>query len=389
MEKEELRELAREAVHARIREGVKAVIEQVLEEEMREHLGAGHRERTPLRRGWRNGHYTRELITPVGKLEQLRVPRDREGEFVTEVFERYKRMTGDVEEAVLEMYLQGVSVRRVAEITRALSRVKVGKDAVSRIARRLQEELALWRGRRLERAYPYLFLDATYLKVHCGERVREVALLVAVGVDEEGYREVLAVEEAGGERREVYRQLLRGLLDRGLRGVLLVVSDDHEAIKQAVASELPEARWQRCLAHFQRNVLAHVPISEAGEVAADFWAIFGVRREETARALAQAFQERYGRRYPRAVETLMRGLDDALTYLHFPGPHHRLIRTTNLLERLFRELKRRTRVVGVFPNQESALDLATAVILRASEDWALRRYMDMTPLKALYTKFAT
>jgi transposase-like protein len=265
----------------------------------------------------------------------------------------------------------------------------VGKDAVSRIARRLQEELALWRGRRLERAYPYLFLDATYLKVHCGERVREVALLVAVGVDEEGYREVLAVEEAGGERREVYRQLLRGLLDRGLRGVLLVVSDDHEAIKQAVASELPEARWQRCLAHFQRNVLAHVPISEAGEVAADFWAIFGVRREETARALAQAFQERYGRRYPRAVETLMRGLDDALTYLHFPGPHHRLIRTTNLLERLFRELKRRTRVVGVFPNQESALDLATAVILQASEDWALRRYMDMTPLKALYTKFAT
>ncbi|MDT7944661.1 MAG: IS256 family transposase [Dehalococcoidia bacterium] len=238
MEKEELRELAREAVHARIREGVKAVIEQVLEEEMREHLGAGHRERTPLRRGWRNGHYTRELITPVGKLEQLRVPRDREGELVTEVFERYKRMTGDVEEAVLEMYLQGVSVRRVAEITRALSRVKVGKDAVSRIARRLQEELALWRGRRLERAYPYLFLDATYLKVQCGERVREVALLVAVGVDEEGHREVLAVEEAGGERREVYRQLLRGLLDRGLRGVLLVVSDDHEAIKQGVASEL-------------------------------------------------------------------------------------------------------------------------------------------------------
>jgi len=154
-------------------------------------------------------------------------------------------------------------------------------------------------------------------------------------------------------------------------------------------ASLPEARWQRCLAHFQRNVLAHVPISEAGEVAADFWAIFGVRREETARALAQAFQERYGRRYPRAVETLMRGLDDALTYLHFPGPHHRLIRTTNLLERLFRELKRRTQVVGVFPNQESALDLATAVILRASEDWALRRYMDMTPLKALYTKFAT
>ncbi len=298
-------------------------------------------------------------------------------------------MTGDVEEAVLEMYLQGVSVRRVAEITKALSRVKVSKDAQSRIAERLQEELLAWRRRPLLRAYPYLFLDATYLKVNCGQRVREVALLVAVGVDEEGYREVLAVEVAGGERREAYRQLLRGLVDRGLQGVLLVVSDDHEAVKQAVASELPEARWQRCLAHFQRNVLAHVPVREAREVAADFWAIFGVRREETARALAHSFQERYGRRYPRAVETLVRGLEDALTYLHFPGPHHRLIRTTNMLERLFRELKRRTRVVGVFPNEGSALDLATAVILRASEDWALRRYMDMAPLKALYTTTAT
>ena len=389
MEKEHLEEMTREAIHARIREGVKALIEQVLEEEMRQHLGAGHRERTPLRRGWRNGHYSRGLITPVGRLEEVRVPRDREGEFVTELFQRYQRMTGDVEEAVLEMYLQGVSVRRVAEITRALSRVPVSKDAVSRIPRRLQEELLAWRQRRLEGAYPYLFLDATYLKVRLGERVRELALLVVVGVHEEGYREVLAVEVAGGERLEAYRQLLRGLVDRGLRGVLLVVSDDHEAIKGAVASELPGARWQRCLVHFQRNVLAYVPAPEASEVAADFWAIFGVRREETARALAQAFQERYGRRYPRAVETLLRGLDDALTYLHFPGPHHRFIRTTNILERLFRELKRRTRVVGVFPNEASALDLATAVILRVSEDWALRRYLDMSPLKPLYTEIAT
>jgi len=176
-----------------------------------------------------NGHYTRELITPVGKLEQLRVPRDREGEFVTEVFERAVPDDGGCGGGGAQDDLQGVSVRRVAEITRALSRVKVGKDAVSRIARR-RKELAFWRGRRLERAYPYLFLDATYLKVNCGERVREVALLVAVGVDEEGYREVPAVEAAGGERREAYRQLLRGLLSRGLRGVLPVVSDDHEAI---------------------------------------------------------------------------------------------------------------------------------------------------------------
>jgi transposase-like protein len=298
-------------------------------------------------------------------------------------------MTRDMEEAVLEMYLHGVSVRRVAEITRPLSRVKVSTDAPSRSARRLQEELVARRGRRLERAYPSLFLDATSLKVHGGERVREVAVLVAVGMDDAGDREGLAVEAAGGERREAYRQVLRGLADRGVRGVLPVVSDDQEAIKQAVASELPEARRQRCLAHFRHNMLAHVPVREAAEVASDFWTLRAVRREETARALAQAFQQRYGRRYPRAVETLLRGLDDALTSQHVPGPHHRLIRTTNMLERLFREMKRRTRVVDVFPTEGSAVDLATAVTLRASEGRALWRSVDIALLKALYTKIAT
>ncbi len=254
--KKEFEEAVKRDVQARVREGVKAVLEEVLEEEMTEHLDAGYRELTPTRRGERNGHYTRNLVTPAGKIERLEVPRDREGEFVTELFERYKRMTGDVEEAVLEMYLSGISVRKIAGVTDSLSRVRIGKDAVSRIASRLEEQQKEWRKRPLEgKGYPYLYLDATYLKVRWGASVTSMALLACVGVDEEGFREVLAVEVAGAEKGAAYASLVRGLLDRGLSGVRLVVSDDHEGIKTAVASELPGVEWQRCVVHFQRNVL--------------------------------------------------------------------------------------------------------------------------------------
>ncbi len=267
--KKEFEQAVKRDVQARVREGVKAVLEEVLREEMTEHLEAGYRELTPTRRGERNGHYTRNLVTPAGKIERLEVPRDREGEFVTEVFERYKRVTGDVEEAVLEMYLSGISVRKIAGVTDSLSRVKIGKDAVSRIASRLEDEQQKeWRERPLEeREYPYLYLDATYLKLRWGASVTSMALLACVGVDEEGFREVLAVEVAGTEKGEAYASLLRGLIDRGLKGVRLVVSDDHEGIKAAVFGELPGVGWQRCVVHFERNVLSHVPASSMAEVA--------------------------------------------------------------------------------------------------------------------------
>ena len=309
------------------------------------------------------------------------MPRDREGEFVTEVFERYKRMSGDVEEAILEMYLSGISVRKIAGVTDALSRVKVGKDAVSRISRRLEEQQREWRERSLkEKEYPYLYLDATYLKVRWGSRVTSMALLVCVGVDEEGFREVLAVEVAGTEKGAAYTSLLRGLIDRGLSGVRLVVSDDHEGIKSAVAAELPGVEWQRCVVHFERNVLSHVPASEMGEVAEDMKAPFKVRRQKTAKVLAKEFVELYEKRFPKAVAIFEAGIEDALTYLSFPGSHHTRIRTTNMLERLFKEIKRRTRVVGVFPNETSASTLATEIALRSSEEWALRRYLTLDTL---------
>jgi len=371
-------------VEARVRQGVKAVLEEVLEEEMTQHLNAGYRELTPTRRGERNGYYQRNLLTPAGKIERLEVPRDREGEFVTELFERYKRMTGDVEEAILEMYLSGISVRKIAGVTEALSRVKVGKDAVSRIARRLEEQQREWRERAVEeKGYPYLYLDATYLKVRWASRVTTMALLVCVGLDEEGFREVLAVEVAGSEKGAAYASMLRGLVDRGLSGVQLVVSDDHEGIKAAVFSELPGAGWQRCVVHFERNILSHVPASEMSEVADDLKAIFKVRREKTARALAEEFAELYSKRFPKALSVFEAGIGDALTYLHYPGSHHAKLRTTNMLERLFKEVKRRTRVVGVFPNETSASTLATEIALRSSEEWALRRYLAMDALEAV------
>jgi putative transposase len=370
-------------VESRVREGVKAVLEEVLQEEMTEHLKAGYRQLTPARKGERNGHYTRNLVTPAGKIEHLEVPRDREGEFVTEVFERYKRMTGSVEEAILEMYLSGVSTRKIAGITDALSRVRIGKDAVSRIANRLKEQQRSWRERRLEKAYPYLYLDATYLKVNWGTSVTNLALLACVGVDEEGFREVLAVEVAGGEKSAAYASLLRGLLDRGLKGVRLVISDDHKGIKAAVAGELPGVDWQRCIVHFARNVLSHVPSTAMGEVAEDLKAIFKVRREKTAKALAEEFIELHGKSFPKAVSVFEAGLEDALTYLRYPGSHHARIRTTNVLERLFKEVKRRSRVVGVFPNETSASTLATEIMLRSSEEWALKRYLTMDALEVV------
>jgi putative transposase len=376
--KEEFEQAVKRDVQARVREGVKAVLEEVLHEEMTEHLEAGYRELTPTRRGERNGHYTRNLVTPAGRIERLEVPRDREGEFVTELFERYKRMTGDVEEAVLEMYLSGISVRKIAGVTDSLSRVKIGKDAVSRIASRLEEQHKRWRERPLgQKEYPYLYLDATYLKVRWGVGVTSMALLACVGVNEEGYREVLAVEVAASEKGAAYASLLRGLIDRGLKEVRLVVSDDHEGIKAAVFGELPGAEWQRCIVHFERNVLAHVPASSVGEVAEDLKAIFKVRREKTARSLAEEFVELYGERFPKAVSVFEAGVSDALAYLSYPGSHHARLRTTNMLERLFKEIKRRTRVVGVFPNETSAASLATEIALRSSEEWALKRYLTM------------
>jgi transposase-like protein len=253
-------------------------------------------------------------------------------------------MTGDVEEAILEMYLSGISVRKIAGVTEALSKVRVGKDAVSRVASRLEEQQKQWRERSLEeKAYPYVYLDAPYLKVRWGANVTSMARLACVGVDEEGFRGVLGIEVTAMEKGAAYASMLRGLWIGGLNGVKLVVSDDHEGIKAAVAGELPGVGWQRYMVHFERNVLAHVPASSMEGVAQDLKVIFKVRREKTARALTEEFVEMYGGRFSKAISVFEAGIEDALTYLGYPGSHYARIRTTNMLERLFEEVKRKER----------------------------------------------
>jgi transposase-like protein len=289
-----------------------------------------------LHKTWALIEMTEHLhLTEVGRIEQLKVPRDRVGTFLTEVFERYMPndrsadMAGRFEEAVLEMYLQGISTWKIERVTGKLSGLQISKDAVSRIAGRLDEELDAWR------SYPYLYLDATFLKAIWAGVAEDVALLTAVGVDEKGYREVLAVQAAPGERTEVWRDLLKDLLERKLRGVRLVISDDADAIKFAVSIELPQAKWQRCTVHFERNILAKVPKKMTKVVAPDLKTVFQAARRETAEVMVQGFTDRYRATYQKAARCLEAGLADALTYTEFPSSHHRYIRTTNGLERLF------------------------------------------------------
>ena len=414
MTHDDLNQAATASLEDRVRDAIKGVLEQVMEEEMDAQLQAKHRERTERRLGERNGHYGRGLTTTAGHIEQIRVPRSREMPFLTEVFERYRRMTGSLEEAVLEMYWRW-DIAHPGRLD-AQSRGDHGQAlGHAHLEGRREPHRGPLRGRvhrmadtaarpRAGIPVPLSGCDVPRPaeaggKARWAGAVRDVALLVAVGVSDEGFREVLAVEVAVGERTESYRSLLQGLNERGLRGVKLVISDDHDparlggaGIKSAVKVELPSAAWQRCTVHLQRNVLAHVPQTESKAVAADLKVIFQAGRRETAEALAAAFSERYEKLYPKAVASLGRGLDEALTPPRrggrdtaFPSSHHRLIRTTNGLERTFREVERRTRVVDVFPTEQSAATLATAVLLRVSEDWSERRYLDMAPLHALFS----
>jgi putative transposase len=383
--KKDFQDAVKRDVEPRVQEGVEAVLEEVLEQRT-EHLEAGYRELTSTRRWEHNGHYTRDLLTPAGKIERPEIPRDREGEFVIEAFERYERMRPETSRRrpPKDAPRQGLH----AQDSWRHRRLELGKDrqgdAVSRISTRLENKQRDWRQRSLEgKAYPYLCLDANYLKVRWGARVASLVLLACVGVNEEGFRGVLVVECAGGQKGEAYASVLRDYIDRGLSGVRLMISDadDHEGIRRALAGELPGMESRRCVVHFARNVLAYVPASSMAEVAEDLNPIFRVRRKKAARALVQEVVEFYGMRFPKAVSVLEAGIREAWAYLSYPGSHHARITSTNTLERLLKEVKRRAKVVGVFPNETSAGTLATEIALRHSEEWALQRYLSLNRLE--------
>jgi putative transposase len=348
---------------------------------MTAHLGAERYERGEGRSGYRNGTKPRTLTTRVGALE-LRVPQDRDGTFSTELFARYQRSEQALVTTLLEMYVQGVSTRKVAAITEELCGTAFSKSQVSALTSRLDADLAAWRARPLgETSYPYLSVDARYEHVRIDGRIVSQGVLIVAGVRGDGRREVLAIDAADTESEATYQALFRSLKERGLRGVELVTSDDHAGLRAAIGRHFQGASWQRCPVHLTRNLLGAVGQRHRRALADDLRAIFAASTPEQARAAAHAAADRCRPTHPALATRLEEDLDDALTCLAFPAAHRVRIRTTNGLERLNQELKRRTRVVRIFPNRASLLRLTTALAMEQSEEWVSgRRYLDMEPL---------
>ena len=367
-----------------LREIVERVLQELLEAEMTEHVGAAPYERSEGRNGHRNGHKPKTLRTRVGTLNLL-VPQDREGTFSTRLFSRYQRNEKALVLALMEMYVEGVSTRKVKDITEELCGTSFSKSMVSHLAAGLDAELRAWRARPLEaKAYPYLFVDARYEKVRVGSRVVSQGVLLVSAVREpDGLREILAVEVADTESEASYQELFRSLKARGLSGVELLVSDEHEGLKAAISRHFQGASHQRCQVHYARNLLGMVGATRRKELAADLRGVFATPERRFALGLASSAAEKWrAKGYPKVAEHIEEHIEECLTCLSFPESHRRRIRTTNGLERFNQEIKRRTRVVRIFPNREACLRLVTALAIEQSEEWLTgRRYLDMRELE--------
>jgi putative transposase len=361
-----------------LKEIVERVLQEVLEAEMTEHIGAALHERTDARKGHRNGHKPRALRTRVGALNLL-VPQDREGTFSTRLFARYQRNEKALCLALMEMYLEGVSTRKVKDVTEELCGVSFSKSLVSSLAGRLDAELEAWRARRLEaQAYPYLFVDARYEKARMDGRIVSQGVLVVSAVRDDGFREILAVEVADTESEATYQELFRSLKRRGLSGVELVVSDDHEGLKAAIGRHFQGAAHQRCQVHYSRNLLGMVGAKKRKELSEGLRGVFAAPNREVALGLASELAARWRASHPRVAEHVEEHIEECL---FFPEGHRKRIRTTNGLERFNQEIKRRTRVMRIFSNRGSCLRLVSAFAIEQSEEWLTgRRYLDISEL---------
>ncbi len=371
----------REHLDRKITESVEETLNGLLDAEADRLCGASRYERSNDRVDTRAGHYTRKLHTKAGEVH-LKVPKLRSLPFETQIIERYRRRESSVEEALMEMYLAGVSVRRVEDITEALWGVKVGPSTVSDLNQKIYDQIEQWRMKPLEGKHPYVFLDGLWLKRSWGGEVRNVSVLVAVGVNEDGYREILGVAEGAKEDKESWRNFLRYLKDRGLKGVNLVVSDKCLGLVEALAEFYPDSDWQRCTVHFYRNVWTMVPSGKVKEVSAMLKAIHAQEDLEAARSKAHDVVAKLNTmKLKNAANLVDNGIEETLLYMKYPREHWRNLRTNNPLERLIREVRRRTRVVGNFPDGNSALMLVAARLRHiAGTKWGLRRYLDMTRL---------
>lgn len=360
---------------------VQKVVQEVLEAEMEEALCAGRHERTLGRKGYRSGYYSRDLITRVGKLE-LRVPQDRQGHFSTEVFDRYQRSEKALVSTLAEMYIQGVSTRKVKAVTEQLCGHAFSASTVSSINRTLDGELKKFACRRLDCEYPYMVLDARYEKVRMDGIIRSQAVLVAIGITWEGRREVLGVELASRETLTCWREFLLGLVRRGLHGVELVITDDHAGLRGAVQEVLPRAAWQRCYVHFLRNAIDHLPRRRDDDCLQELRWLYARRDVDEARRDLAVWLAKWQQRYAKLCAWVEDNIEETFTFYRWPLAHHKHLKSTNMLERINQELKRRTNVVRIFPDPDSCLRLIRALAVEIHEDWIEQhRYLDMDLLR--------
>jgi transposase-like protein len=349
-------------------QAITLLLNEAMKLERAEALGAVPYQRTEHRRGYANGYKPKTLRTRVGEIT-VDVPQTRGLDFYPSTLERGERSERALKLAVAEMYVQGVSTRKVAAITEELCGFEVSSTQVSRAAQLLDEELQQWRNRPLGEI-PYLILDARYEKIRHGGSVVDCAVLLAIGINPDGKRSILGLSVSLSEAEVHWREFLTSLTQRGLHGVTLITSDDHAGLKAARKTVLPGVPWQRCQFHLQQNALHYVPkVAMRKQVAADIKSIFDAPDRHEAKRLLGQTVAKYQTSAPKLATWLEENIPEGLTVFEFPAPHRRRLRTTNLLERVNKELKRRTRVATLFPNDDSLLRLVSAVLIEISEDW--------------------
>ena len=377
------RKVAAEEGTDTIREGVRILAQALMEEEVTELVGAERFERTDERTGHRNGYRDRIWDTRAGSIA-LSVPKVRDGGYVPSIVEYRRRAEKALISVVQEAYVHGVSTRKVDDLVKALGMDGISKSQVSRICSKLDTAVEAFRSRPLAGDYPYLMLDATYMKVREAGSVVSMATVVAIGVTATGEREVVGMDAGPSEDGAFWTAFLRGLVARGLSGVRLVVSDAHEGLKGAISAILVGAAWQRCRVHFMRNALSQVPKAASQMVAATIRTIFAQPDKQSAHEQLSRVADGLADRFPKAAEILMAAEEDILAYMAFPEPHRRRLHSTNPLERLNKDIKRRTNVVGIFPNRASLIRLVGAVLMEQNDEWAVaRRYFSAESMAML------
>lgn len=367
-----------------VRSSVEETLNALLDKEADELVNAQKYERSAERQGYRSGHYKRNFHTTAGEVE-LNVPKLKGVPFETAIIERYRRRESSVEEALIEMYLAGVSVRRVEDITEALWGTKVSPGTISNLNKKAYEHIEAWRTRPLSGKYPYVYVDGVYLKRSWGGEIQNVSVLVAIGVNEDGCREIIGAAEGMKEDKDSWRSFFVWLKERGLEGVRLMIGDKNLGMLETIPEVFPDARYQRCTVHFYRNIFSVTPRNRMKAVSMMLKAIHSQESKEAAREKAAQVAEKLKEmKLSAAAKKLQDGIEETLTYMDFPTQHWSRIRTNNTIERLNREIKRRTKAIGAFPDGQSALMLVCARLRHvAGTQWGAKRYMNMDHLNSM------